>query len=243
MEEEVVELAKVEVDLPVVIGEQVSKMVEANTKVAAAKKKSEETNQIAIKAKEMKTGIFKNKSAIESLQETVVSLSDAQIQNVEAQSAALECQKVIAETTKYLFYLGTTNIAATRIVIKELQEKLQEANSKQIDDQTKIELINLIKQLKEQEDLYSKQQKTAEIIKNQEKEIQELKTALEEAKELNLSNKKKIASLSEEIHQTKEANRLSFEEHDRKIKKLTHSVTFIMIILIIINLAMMFFKK
>ena len=159
------DLAVKESDVPEIIGSQFTIMQEYKENLDIAKKKALDAQVQALGSKEKKTGVFKNKTAIESLQETTLSLADAQIIAAEAQEKSFEYQKKLAEITKYLFGLGVSNIAANRIVVKELEMRLKNASEDEIDSLAREEIKNLVRELKMQEDVMQKQSLLNERIR------------------------------------------------------------------------------
>ncbi len=77
----------------------------------------------------------------------------------EAQKLSFEYQEKLGEVTKYLFFLGESNIVANRTVVREIEMRLKGASEAEISSLAKQELINVVKQLKDQEDM-AKNKKT-----------------------------------------------------------------------------------
>ena len=84
-----------EADVPEIIGSQFSVMQEYKENLDIAKRKAIEAQANALGSSEKKTGVFKNRTAIESLQETTLSLADAQLIAAEAQEKSFEYQKKV----------------------------------------------------------------------------------------------------------------------------------------------------
>lgn len=192
-------LAVSEAEVPEIIGSQFTVMQEYKENLDIAKKKAIDAQALALGSSEKKTGVFKNRTAIESLQETTLSLADAQLIAAEAQEKSFEYQKKLAEITKYLFGLGVSNIAANRCVVRELEMRLSNAKEEEIDELAREEIKNLVRELKMQEDIMQKQSTLNEKIKQLDSKL----NALEE-KEKDESYLKsleiKILDLEEEIH-------------------------------------------
>lgn len=146
-----------ESDVPSLIQDQFSIMSDLKKNLDVVKQKAIEADIKAQRAKDQKTGLFKMKGTIESIQETQISLSEATMQNALALEKTFEYQKRLADVTKYLFDLGVTNITMNRCVVHELEMRLNNASEEEIDDMTRNELKNVIKQLKAQEDISKKQ--------------------------------------------------------------------------------------
>ena len=191
-----------EAEVPEIIGSQFTVMQEYKENLDIAKKKAIDAQALALGSSEKKTGVFKNRTAIESLQETTLSLADAQLIAAEAQEKSFEYQKKLAEITKYLFGLGVSNIAANRLVVKELEMRLSNAKEEEIDELAREEIKNLVRELKMQEDIMQKQSILNEKIKQLDSKLE----ALEEREKEDSSVKAlemKILDLEEEIHYLK----------------------------------------
>ena len=227
------DLAVKESDVPEIIGSQFTIMQEYKENLDIAKKKALDAQVQALGSKEKKTGVFKNKTAIESLQETTLSLADAQIIAAEAQEKSFEYQKKLAEITKYLFGLGVSNIAANRIVVKELEMRLKNASEDEIDSLAREEIKNLVRELKMQEDIMQKQSLLNERIRElDEKMTFYLSKDEDDSYIKGLENK--ILDLEEEIHFLKEENvKRKRMDNDKKKKYLFYSFIGFSILLVI----------
>ena len=227
------DLAVKESDVPEIIGSQFTIMQEYKENLDIAKKKALDAQVQALGSKEKKTGVFKNKTAIESLQETTLSLADAQIIAAEAQEKSFEYQKKLAEITKYLFGLGVSNIAANRIVVKELEMRLKNASEAEIDSLAREEIKNLVRELKMQEDIMQKQSLLNERIRElDEKMTFYLSKDEEDSYIKGLENK--ILDLEEEIHFLKEENaKRKRMDNNKKKKYLFYSFIGFSILLVI----------
>ena len=227
------DLAVKESDVPEIIGSQFTIMQEYKENLDIAKKKALDAQVQALGSKEKKTGVFKNKTAIESLQETTLSLADAQIIAAEAQEKSFEYQKKLAEITKYLFGLGVSNIAANRIVVKELEMRLKNASEDEIDSLAREEIKNLVRELKMQEDIMQKQSLLNERIRElDEKMTFYLSKDEDDSYIKGLENK--ILDLEEEIHFLKEENvKRKRMDNDKKKKYLFYSFIGFSVLLVI----------
>lgn len=195
-----------EADVPEIIGSQFSVMQEYKENLDIAKRKAIEAQANALGSSEKKTGVFKNRTAIESLQETTLSLADAQLIAAEAQEKSFEYQKKLAEITKYLFGLGVSNIAANRLVVKELELRLSNAKEDEIDSVAREEIKNLVRELKLQEDIMQKQSKLNERIKELDLRITEFESRQSNDMSYQKALEMKIIDLEDEIHFLKKEN-------------------------------------
>ena len=233
-----------EADVPEIIGSQFSVMQEYKENLDIAKRKAIEAQANALGSSEKKTGVFKNRTAIESLQETTLSLADAQLIAAEAQEKSFEYQKKLAEITKYLFGLGVSNIAANRLVVKELELRLSNAKEDEIDSVAREEIKNLVRELKLQEDIMQKQSKLNERIKELDLRITEFESKQSDDISYQKALEMKILDLEDEIHFLKKENTKYKRLLSDKNKKLLlyiliglGSLTIIALILAIIALS------
>ena len=233
-----------EADVPEIIGSQFSVMQEYKENLDIAKRKAIEAQANALGSSEKKTGVFKNRTAIESLQETTLSLADAQLIAAEAQEKSFEYQKKLAEITKYLFGLGVSNIAANRLVVKELELRLSNAKEDEIDSVAREEIKNLVRELKLQEDIMQKQSKLNERIKELDLRITEFESKQSDDISYQKALEMKILDLEDEIHFLKKENtKYKRLLSDRNKKLLLYiliglaSISLITLILAIIALA------
>ena len=191
--------------LPDIISGQVREIQCLEASIKKAAEKAEAAKALAISAKEKSAGLFQKKEAIELLQSATISLAEAESATVEAQTVSFECQKKIGEITKYLFALGCTNMAANRSVVRELKMILEGASGDSLDELAKQEIINVVRQLKAQEDIINKQNELSHAVKKQETELSMQKLIAEKTRndlllcvEKNEYSEKELSLLQEE---------------------------------------------
>lgn len=152
-------------ELPGIISEQVILLNDLDKKVKAATEQAETAKSSADLAADKSAGWFQNKEAIEAIQLSQSVIAEAVVLEAEAQKIAFEFQTQLAQITKYLFGLGVTNLGLNRSVVRELKLKLEGASAEELSDLAKQEIINVIRQLKAQEDLLQKQEELDKKIK------------------------------------------------------------------------------
>lgn len=132
-----------------------------------ALREAESARQRAKEAADLSAGFGKKKAAIEALQQTVVSMSDAlnettqaqedaleaQIQLSEVQQSIIEYQEKVTEVSQFLLQMGALSIAQNRAVVRELELRLKGASEEEIGDLAQQELKAVFMQLKQQLDL------------------------------------------------------------------------------------------
>lgn len=163
---------------PELIQEQIGKLKELDesvkTAIANAEKAADKASEVSKKSAGWSWSGEKKKVAIEELQQSGLDLAQALQSGALAQKISFELQTRLAEVTKYLFTLGVSNIAANRAVVRELELRLHGASEEEISELARQELTSVIRQLKEQEDLLRKQEKTNEELKEHEQKIRYL---------------------------------------------------------------------
>jgi hypothetical protein len=88
---------------------------------AAAEKQAETARNLSAGR-----GVFTDhkRAAIEGLQAAGIEMAKAVQSSASAQKTAFDFQKRLAEVTKYLFSLGVSNVVANRVVVRELEARL-----------------------------------------------------------------------------------------------------------------------
>lgn len=107
--------------------------------------------------------IFKHRSGntkdiIEDTQKAIDNLAEAQHVTVDALRQSFEFQKKLADVSKNLYELGCANITLNRIAVRTIEAKLNGASKKDISELARQEMLAVVKQLKEQEDIFKKQE-------------------------------------------------------------------------------------
>ena len=171
------EIEKIEIsekDLPDVISEQFAAIIEIDKRI----KEAEISCNVAKEAADKMTAakMINKKEAINTTQDAVRSLAEAQATLSNAQKMLFENQQKMADGMRYLLVLGASNIAMNRVVISELESKLKQASREQLSAKAREELVGVIKLLREQESVFSKQERMSEQIKAQGQEIKEIHT-------------------------------------------------------------------
>lgn len=187
------EMVSIEVNIekvPSIVQEQFTKLSELSKKSRSAMEKADSAKKTATEAYYKSTGLFQKKEAIEALQSSTLELANAQIELSEAQEVSFEYQKSLTDVTKYLFALGTSKIAANRSVVRTLQLKMKGATEKELDEFARQELLDVMRQLKAQEDIMQKQEEFGKKAKKQAEDI----TGIQEQ---NSEQEKKLLALKQ----------------------------------------------
>lgn len=207
------EIVKIdESDVPALIHEQFSILSEYISNLEIARKKADEVNKKAIESQEKGVHIFKMKNSIEDLQANQVALSESNRINMDLQEKSLLFQKKLTEIMQYLLGLGVANITMNRCVVKELMMRLDKASEEEIDDMTRKEILNVVKQLKAQEDIYNKTMEITQRVKEHNNKIIDLENEA-------IMNNERIIQQQEENTELKKVLE-SYENKQQKQNKL-----------------------
>lgn len=216
-------IPKVEAEsLPGLINNQVEKLNELDNSVKEAMDAAEVAKNSAIEASERSAGFGKKKVAIEELQSASVDLAKAVRVGAEAQKISFEFQSKLAEITKNLFGLGISNIANNRMVVRELEKRLQGASEEEISELAQQELMLVIQQLKEQQDLLRKLDNLETNIKTVKENLVNQFTYSRELNERLFEQKYSLEQLEEKFDRQAELNK-SFENSLSKQDKMNKS--------------------
>ena len=201
-------------DLPQIISRQVQDISELEKKIKNVKELANKAKTSAEDAKKEVTFFGGRKEAIEQLQTSGKSIANAVIENAEAHQLSFNFQKDLADISKFLFFLGASNITQNRLVVKELELKMQGASQEQISELAKKELHNVIRQLKEQEDLLVK-------INQAKKNIRSLNENVIEQAEIDKMHDKELKSqaIKDRQHDKElESQAIKDKQHDKELE-------------------------
>jgi len=130
------------------------------------------------------------KDAIYSTQIAVKHTSEAVQSIIDVQHKTLDFQKKLSEITKHLFMLGVSNLVKNRTIVRELELSLKGASKDKISELARKELMLVIKQLKDQEDILIKQEKSEENLKELKNKLSLLgSTSSQKISKLEIENK------------------------------------------------------
>lgn len=191
-------------DVPKLIEEQFEIMTSLRENLNLAKTHAYEADSKAREAKGKKIGLFNKKDAMEAIQNTQVSLSEATLKNTEALEKTFEYQQALTNITKFLFGLGVSNIAVNRTIVRELELRLDHASEEEIDDMARQELLNVVKDLKAQEDITKKQTDFSLRLKSVNDELDGIDSDLQGLK---AHYNKTIKALNNKINKLEQKNK------------------------------------
>ena len=184
MENKETMLVELNIDqIPELISGKFKKVEELKKNVEKANKKAKLAKESAEVAKDHSAGLFQKKGAIEALQTVTHDLAEAQISAAQAQELSFEYHQKIAELTTFLFKLGVSGIAVNRSVVRTLELKMNGASQDMLDEFARQEIAEVVRQLKEQEDLMNKHNELSKKVRiNRDKTIEHDRLFIEKKK-------------------------------------------------------------
>ncbi len=235
------------------INDRFNKLEKIKNNIQEAKRAADDANKRAIAVGKKKVGI-KKKPIIEDLQKSHIDIADASIKQADALKKMFEYLVELSKITSELFFLGCENIATNNLVIKQLEAKINDAANDQMDEMVKEEFLNVIKHLKERQDIMQKVEFLQNKVKKQEEDIANIEQRIhlhdEINDELQSSNDfvKKVYEISNQYDEIKKNNDRIItlnEESNTKISSLMKKNKFyfvfsLVLIFIVIGLSVMF---
>ena len=227
MENKETMLVELNIDqVPDLIHDRFKKVEEIKKNVEKASKKAKLAKESAEIAKDHSAGLFQKKGAIEALQTVTHDLAEAQISAAQAQELSFEYHQKVAELTTFLFKLGVSSIAVNRSVVRTLELKMKGASQETLDDFARQEIAEVVRQLKEQEDLMRKHNTLSEKVRiNRDKTIEHDRLFIEKNKIDNLQDEEILRQaergkeLEKRIDDRVEKDKSQDEEISRQVEK------------------------
>lgn len=150
--------------------------LEASLERAIARaERSRNSAQLAAQAR---TGFFHRCEAIESLQRAVNDMADSDMETMNLVQSVVRSMQAIAGISDAIISLGAANIAQNRVVVNQLNKLLQGNEAGDLDSATQDEILNIIRQLKEKQDLFERQAKTDTRVSENEQRIDDVEERL-----------------------------------------------------------------
>jgi hypothetical protein len=161
-------------EFPSLLTQQVSLINDNSENIINAKEKAKKAKAAAEKAKNTRVKWNNKKASIEALQEALEPMIDALDEQTDIADSLSKSIRAVSDATRFLFVLGVSNMAANRMVIRELELKLSNASKEQISALAQQELHNVLNQLKAQEDTFLRIEKLEEKNKKLAKKTDKL---------------------------------------------------------------------
>lgn len=195
-----------------------SEIIDSQEEAKEASKSAMSAVREALDAADKPTGLLKTGKAVEALKVSHKSLSESgactakvvqklvgvQNETAKVQESTMDAVKVlfdfdreIIETTKSLFMIGCSSIAAARTVRREIEMRMNDASREEISAMAKAELMSVAYSLRAQETLLDKQDKFSE-------ELEKQATLVENNSEDLVEIKKREAELTEQENKLSE---------------------------------------
>ena len=204
------------------IQSSVSRLDELNKKIDEAIKAGKLAVQTAKDTKGVRAtfGLFESKSKAQAVIQAMQNSDDKQAQAIESLSEAQEVQfkfqEDIAFILKGLFIMGCGSLAKNRMVVRELQARLNGASDSDIDKLAQKELQDIIDQLEQQRDLLERQEQLGKNTKENAENIAANRKKIETNASGVKENKKAIENLSTAGKKQGEEIERNFKEDKRR---------------------------
>lgn len=214
-------MAVTEKNAPAVIQTQFEELAKLEKQISKAYESAERASNSAERAGNRKVGLLSGRrEAIEANQAAIIDLADAQSDTVDALRQTFHYQEKLIEITKYLFGLGVANIAMNRTVVREIEARLRGASKRELSDLARQEMLNVINQLKAQEDIIARQEKTAKKVQENSQKGAERDQRLDAQDEKDQEHDRRLNAQDEkdaEHDRRLDAQDEKDEEHDRRL--------------------------
>lgn len=211
-------------NLPTVITEAFNKINDISkniqklsTAAANAKAKADEASQ---KKPGWSLWGDKKEEAIKALQDATINQAEVLSSFADVNQQLFDNQSKMAESIKYLFYLGVTNMAANRTVVRELELKLKNASEEELSELARKELTNVLLQLRAQEDLYNRLANHDNLFRGHNLRIQ----SLENFKNEELSKRISQLRAQEDLYNRLDNYDNLFKDHNLRIQSLEDNI-------------------
>lgn len=212
------ELQAIEIDqkdLPSSIEKAVADVVYFDKRAQECAEKSILAKEIA--DKQILAKNFNQKEAINSTQDAVRAVAEAQVMHAEAQKELFLNQQKMAEGMRFLLMLGASSVSATKKVIDSLETKLKQAETETLSQSAREELKRVIQLLREQESAFSSQERLSRQVKETKGEVARQSAIIDEIKAVD-----EMQTKADERHDEMLAeNEKKDAEQDAQLKKRT----------------------
>ena len=167
--------------------------------------------------KQIEAKMLNQKEAINSTQDAVRAVAEAQVMHAEAQKELFLNQQKMAEGMRFLLMLGASSVSATRQVMQTLESKLKQAETETLSQSAREELKRVIQLLKEQESAFSSQERLSKQVKETKVEVARQSQVIDEIKAIDEMQTKADARHDELLAQNEKKD----AEQDAKLEQQT----------------------
>jgi len=145
-----------ESELPNIVSGAFQELINYDNEVKNAIDLADKALETADYAKSKPTGWFQKAEAIQALQSFSCDSAQALSAQAKAHEISFKFLTRLTEITKYIFGLGISNLALNRSIVRELELRLSNASAEELSELAKKEILNVIRELKAQEDILIK---------------------------------------------------------------------------------------
>ena len=217
-------------------------LIEAQNAAKNALSKVEEVKGKAVETQRKvqtihKPTLFRKKRTIEEMRTEMINmaenevdlansqevLAEAQQRFSEAQNKSFEFQKKLAQATATMIAFSVTSIAQSRMVVREIEARLQGASEEELSDLARKELENVLDQIKAQQDMMGRQNQLTEILEQHDQGLklqdQEIRAQAEEG----LRREQRILALGQMVrdqHRVLDIQNQKVESHNRALNEI-----------------------
>ena len=219
------EISEQEEQLPLVLKKRFAELDTMKQHVLKLEKDNHQNLELAKEVNSDKPTFFDKWKTIKGLQDVVVSLSHNQVENTKITQEIISYQQKTYETMKYLFTLGLSNLAKNRAIVKYLKSLLKKEGESEFDEFEQKEIMQLLTQLKAQEDI---------LI-----QVEDVKAKLKQQQVILDQQEKRLAILEEKYQVVDELKEevLTKTKEDQDIKKKNKLFLFTLIFGSVLSLA------
>ena len=203
-----------EEQLPLVISEQFQNIKNIDRKIKGVEYKIKIAKESAEKIQNKH--LLVSKETINTTQNSIKAVVEAQTTLAEAQKLLFELQQRMSEGMRFLLLLGAENVAMNKRVVSELEMQLKNASQEELSEERRKELIGVISLLREQENAFNKQSEILEIVSNNTNVINEHENKIIEINKIDELQDEKDKVHDKLIDENSKTN----NEQDIKLKKL-----------------------
>lgn len=148
------------------VDKSVSAIQNIETKISESMQSAENAKERAEHAWGIKVGFFNKGEIIDRLQDATRDMGKALLDSAEAQQLLFKHQCILVNVCKKLFEIGVRNIDTIEKTITAIELKLKGASEEELSELARTELLDVVRRLKAQEDIFCKQKKMNEKIKS-----------------------------------------------------------------------------
>ena len=166
----------------VFISEKLNEISQIDSQIQETKKNGELAKT---KANEVKTGFFKSTTkALDELKEVSIMNADANIQTLTIVNKLSENQAKMANACKSLVEIGAVSMARNRAIIASIKAKLHDGEDKELSEETKMQLVEVIRDLKQKQDYLERMERQGAKINELNQRVKTLESELDEVKKI-----------------------------------------------------------